>query len=421
MADLNLEQGTAIEKMLTFLRSGEHFFLLSGSAGTGKTFCIRHLVDEARGRLIFTAPTNKATKVLRDTLTSDKYKPECCTIYSLLGLRMEANGEVKELKTPEDPIDLSLYKAVIVDEASMINSALWGFIRSTAREQNVKFIFMGDPAQLPPVKEFRSPVWDNAECVAELKRVMRHDNQILTLATYLRTQVDHPVPKFLRKEDNAGGEGVWLCTEGDFERRILEAAEQGRFSSPNDAKAIAWRNVTVDALNQRIRRRIFEQAAETPWLVGDRVIMLEPAKDLEGDTIATTDDEGTVTNVEVESHPVWKEFKVWRVSVTKDDNKLAVLRVLHESSLVEFERRKEQYAMEARATPRKWKLFWEFCEAFHKVRHSYALTAHRAQGSTYTAVFVDWKDILLNRNRGEAFRCLYVACTRPKRELYLGG
>jgi len=156
---LTLEQGTALEAITDFLRDPEkQFFLLGGYAGTGKTYCIQHLVGLVRGRLIFTAPTNKATKVLRDTLTTDQYKPETRTIYSLLGLRLEANGEVKELTVPEDPLDLTQYRAVIVDEASMINANLMRFIRQTADTQNVKFIFMGDPAQLPPVGEARSPV-----------------------------------------------------------------------------------------------------------------------------------------------------------------------------------------------------------------------------------------------------------------------
>ena len=75
---------------------------------------------------------------------------------------------------------------------------------------------------------------------------------------------------------------------------------------------------------------------------------------------------------------------------------------------------------EARVAPRKWGAFWEFKDAFHKLRHSYAITAHRSQGSTYNAAFVNWQDILLNRNKPEAMRCLYVACSRPKKELYLG-
>lgn len=421
MSQLTLEQGTALEAICEFLADPtQRFFLLSGYAGTGKTYCIQHLIPLVRGRLIFTAPTNKATKVLRDTLSSDRYTPETRTIYSLLGLRLEANGEVKELTVPDDPIDLTQYRAVIVDEASMINENLMRFIRQTADIQRVKFIFMGDPAQLPPVGEARSPVWTQCHAIAELRTVMRHDNQILALATAIRKQVDHPAPTFVRKTDNANGEGVWVCGEGEFEQRILEAAGQGRFSRPGDAKAIAWRNVTVDALNRRIRQRIFDNAASAMWLPDDRIILLEPAKDLNGETVATTDDEGRITRVEEEWHPNWREFKVWRLSVTTDDNRVIALRVLHESFQKLYDARVEELAEAARLDRRKWKTFWDFKDAFHKVRHAYAITAHRAQGSTYEAAFVDWRDILTNRNRSEAFRCLYVACTRPRKELYLG-
>ena len=302
----------------------------------------------------------------------------------------------------------------------MINANLFRFIKQTADTQHIKFIFMGDPAQLPPVGEARSPVWTQCHAIAELRTVMRHDNQILALATAIRKQVDHPAPTFARKTDNANGEGVWVCGEGEFEQRILEAAGQGRFSRPGDAKAIAWRNVTVDALNRRIRQRIFDNAASTMWLPDDRIILLEPAKDLNDETIATTDDEGRITRVEEEWHPTWREFKVWRISVTTDDNRVIVLRVLHDDFRQLHDRKAEELAQAARMDRRKWNSFWDFKESFHKIRHSYAITAHRAQGSTYEAAFVDWKDILSNRNRSEAFRCLYVACTRPKKELYLG-
>jgi len=418
---LTLEQDQAIESMSAFLRDPEkQFFLLAGYAGTGKTFCIQHLIGQARGRLIFTAPTNKATKVLRDTLTTDAYKPECRTIYSLLGLRLEANGEVKELAIPEDPIDLTQYKAVIVDEASMVNSNLFSFVKQTADAQKVKFIFMGDPAQLPPVGELRSPIWGNAHQVTELTRVMRHDNQILTLATAIRKVIDHPAPRVKLDSDNADGIGVWRLGEGEFESRIMQAVDTGRFSQVNEAKAIAWRNVTVDALNRRIRQRIFDNSASQFWLPGDRVLVMEPAKDHNDEVVATTDDEGTVTRVEVDWHPKWREFKVWRINITTDDNRPIVLRVLHEDCLAEHTRKAEELAQAARLDRRKWGGFWDFKEAFHKLRHAYAITAHRAQGSTYEAAFVDWRDILLNRNRSEAYRCLYVACTRPKKELYLG-
>lgn len=416
---LNPEQSAAIDSMLAFLADGAaHFFLLDGPAGTGKTYCVQELVNRVKGRLIFTAPTNKATKVLRDTLTKPEYRPECRTIYSLFGLRLEANGEVKEITVPEDPVDLTQYKAVIVDEASMVNRNLMKFIRQTAVDQRIRFIFLGDASQLPPVGESYSPVWDEAEDVAKLTTVVRHDNQILALATAIRKVIGHPAPRIKLDSNNADGEGVWRLDGRAFEARIMDSVDQGLFSRPNKAKAVSWRNVTVGALNRRIRDRIFDNPT-APWLPDDRVIVIEPAKDLEGNIIATTDDEGTVLRAEEGWHPVWAEFKVWRVSLTTDDNRTIVLQVLHEASKAAFEHKSAEMASAAKVERRRWKDYWEFREAFHKLRHGYAITAHRAQGSTYEEVFVDWRDILLNSNKTEAFKCLYVACTRAKKRLYL--
>ena len=419
---LNEEQSNAVDNMVAFLQAGEsHFFALTGSAGTGKTYCIRELRERIKGRFIYTAPTNKATKVLRDTLTTPEYRPECKTIYSLLGLRLEANGEIKELSKPEEEIDLSLYTAIIVDEGSMVNSTLVKYIQEAALEQDLKFIFMLDLAQLPPVGEQQTKVCEIADETAELTKVMRYDNQILTLATNLRKQVYHPAPSFKPITDNLNGEGIWSLSGREFRERILEAAGNGRFSDGKDAKAIAWTNATTITMNNLIRARLFDDSAMTTWLPTDRVILMEPANDLEGEKVASTDDEGVVLRADIDYHPHYPEFKIWRLTVTLDDNRTIALRTLHEDSQRLAEARIQELLAAAKLDRRKWKQFWDFKEAFHKARHGYAITAHRSQGSTYNAVFVDWRDILSNRTRSEAFRCLYVACTRPKHELYLGG
>lgn len=420
---LNPEQATAVNSILNFLRDydPEHpFFLLEGYAGTGKTFCMQEVIRQFKSRLIFSAPTNKATKVLRETLTNDHYKPECRTIYSILGLRLEANGEVKELAVPEDPLDLSQFSGIVVDEGSMINAQVMHYISLTAREQGIPFIFMGDPAQLPPVKELRSPIWTLAEegNYAKLTQVMRHDNQILALVTRIRNLVDHPCPSITIQSDNADGEGVFVQPGVAFRQRILQAADQGVFNEPGRGKVIAWRNVMVDEYNSLIRNQIFNHPEEL-WLPGDRIIATAPAKDLQDEPMAMTDDEGEVTRVSVDWHPLYPEFKVFRISATFDDNRLAVFQVLHPESKAAWERKSVEMAEAAKMNKKLWRNFWEFKDAFHQVRYGYAITAHRAQGSTYDTAFVDWRDILLNRNRQEAFRCLYVACSRPKKRLIL--
>lgn len=414
---LNEGQTLAVNAMRDFVMRGEElFFALKGPAGYGKTFCVRELIPLIRGRMVFTAPTNKATKVLRESVTSEDYRPDCRTIYSLLGLRLEANGEVKELTVPDDDVDLSRFTAVVVDEASMINSTVMRYIRDAAKCYKIPFIFMGDEAQLPPVGEIRSPVWDITRG-AELVEPMRHDNQILTLATAIRAKQGHPAPMVKILSDNSEGEGVWTLSGRDMQSEILAAARLGRFQVPGDAKAIAWRNVTVDQINKLIRDEIFDKP-KVQWLETDRIVMLEPARDLDGDQIAHTDDEGTITRVAVHPHPMEEDYICYALSVTFDDNRTETIWTLHESSEQAYNIRVNELVEMARANGRYWKNFWGFKENFHKARHSYALTAHRSQGSTYNSVYVAAKDILENRNRREAFQCLYVAITRARKQLY---
>lgn len=416
---LNSGQSAAVEAMLAFVQ-GDHdddFFLLEGAAGTGKTFCVKALINRLKGRLVFTAPTNKATKVLRESVTAPGYKPDCRTIYSLLGLKLEATGEIKELVSPEDPLDLTTFVAVVVDEASMVSSTLMKYIRDTARNQQVRFIFMGDRHQLPPVKEVKSQVWAIGRR-AELTKVMRHDNQILALCTSLRAQMSHPAPNFKLVSANDTDEGVWAFGQGPWLERIMEYAQAGWFSKPGMAKVIAWRNVTVDRLNGIIRNAIFDDAASARWLPGDRLVMTAPAKDWEGEAVASTDDEGEVEQVHVAYHPVYGEFKCYALTVTFDDNEQGTVWVLHEDSELAFNREVERRAAEARADKKLWGKFWNFKDSFHSARYAYALTAHRSQGSTYQIVFVDYRDILLNRTRHEAFQCLYVAFSRARKCVY---
>lgn len=421
---LNDEQQIAFDTISAWLRNREDHrwvMVLSGSAGTGKTYTLKPIIDSFRSRLVFTAPTNKATRVLRTTLASDAYRPHCVTTYSLLGLKLEPSGEVKELVTPEEEIDLSKYAAIVVDEGSMVNKQLLAHLLDAAETYDVKVLFLGDQAQLPPVGEGKSTIWQYEDQVT-LTRVMRFDNQILKLATHLRGIVDHPAPRIRLENDNDGAEGVFALSKQGLYDTISRAAQDERdaWLQPDRSKAIAWRNVNVDGWNATIRMQLFGEHFTTKWLCDDRVIFTSPAKDLEGEPMASTDDEGTIIRISTSYHPLHGDFKIWNVDVRLDDNRLVTARVLHPESLLPWTQRKQELADAARIDGRRWKAFWGFVDDFHGLRHAYAITAHRSQGSTYETAYVDWRDILVNRTRHEAYRCLYVACSRPKSRLYLG-
>lgn len=394
--------------------------LLSGEAGTGKTFCMKQVGLRFPGRIIYTAPTNKATKVLRTSLKDDKFHPLTKTIYSLLGLRMQANGELKELVAPEDDIDLSEYALVVVDEGSMVNNILCQHIdEAKQRYPKLRFLFVGDAAQLPPVKEQDSRIWET-KLRWHLDEQMRNAGPILSLAKELRKQQAQFVKKFAPASVNHENGLVSALGTADFEDWIRQSARAGEFGETNSAKIVCWRNATVDNFNRMVRQVLFD-SPEIPWLSGDRIILTEPAQDfIEDKPMASTDDEGLVDRAEAMPHPLYPYIQCWRLSVTLDDNRMVVLWARHADSETAYVRKCEELSAAARQNGRKWREFWAFKEAFHSVRHAYAITAHRAQGSTYEKTFVNWRDILVNRNSTEAYKCLYVACTRPKKQLILG-
>lgn len=414
------EQQVALDQISTWSSDphpSEPFFTLRGYAGTGKSYCIT-LYAKSPGvktsRLCFTAPTNKAVKVLRNYLNDNQIEARTATIYSLLGLTLQANGEVKEISKPEQPVDLSPYDLIIVDEASMINRFLMSAIREAQETWNVKFLFMGDPAQLPPVGETSSPVWKVSN-TAELTTVMRYGNSMLDLATSIRKVVDHPFPS-IKVETNPP---VYRLTKPEWLVKISDNLELFR---SGEAKVIAWRNVKVDDYNTFIRGQIFgpKTAKENRWLPDDKIVATAHLKDLDDNTFMRTDEEATILQVALGNHPIHSEFEIFNILALDELGKKVTLRTLTPEGLFAVNNRLNELAMEAKSGKKyKWKEFWKLKEAFHEIRHSYAITSHRSQGSSYLKTFVDLEDIMLNRNRQEAFRSLYVACTRQREELYI--
>jgi Cdc6-like AAA superfamily ATPase len=416
-SSLNSDQQHAVAQLIAFIESPypeSWYFCFTGYAGTGKTFCMREVVSRCRASaasFAYTAPTNKAAKVLKEVVG------EAGTIYSLLGLRVDKSGELKTVVGGK-PVDLSDLDVIVVDEASMVNQNLFNHLESAAERFHLKVVFMGDLAQLPPVKEAQSPSLSGF-VGANLTRVMRHDNQILTFATSVREQINHLTPSIKIASDNDGQQGVWKLDQRNFKMEIFNAAQRGDFADGRFAKIIAWRNVRVAEYNNIARAALYgADAVPGFFLSGDRIVAAGPCE--RGDEyLMSTDDEGIVESVAECVHPLEPKYHALELKVRREDNKVVRLLVIHPQSKQTFDNDAEQLAHLARANSKLWKRFWEHKELFHDVRYAYAITAHRSQGSTYNTAFVDFQDILYNRNRKEAFQCLYVASTRPTTKLIL--
>lgn len=380
----------------------DRFFVLGGYSGTGKTTLLKFIRDI--GGFGFSALTNKAAKVVAHTLGCSPL-----TVYSVLGIRMVSDGETMSLQFPDTPPKALRGSTLVVDEASMTNKELFRFICKAAVMLDLRILFVGDPAQLPPVGERRSPVWRLDCSRAFLRQVVRYDNAILTLATALRGCVKSSTFD-LRLKDFADGQQVHYTNSRSFDRIMLDEAPKH--------KVLAWRNKTVEGYNNMIRQHL---GFEDDFCVGDKLMIASPVLDDFDSILHTIDDECDVLAVD---HTARYDIEAWGLSCSFSGS-LHNLLVPTDKGANQLQKALRKEADAAKAQERKigrqaaWKPYWQLKNTFHNVRYGFAQTVHRSQGSTYPSVMVDSKDILYNSNEREACQCFYVGASRPSDVLYL--
>ncbi len=263
----NDEQYEAINRIRHWLKNGDTFFTLAGHAGTGKSTCIKKIIDEYEHEIVVSAPTHKAKKVLMSTTNMNAQ-----TLHSLLGLRPDVDLDNFNPNDPEfAPIaipKITDYDLVIIDEASMINEDLYNIIVEETKDTQTKVLFMGDPAQIPPVGEKESVVFNQFknECY-QLTKIERQSesNPLFNVSSTLRNNLKKPNGGFDKKSEmNDLGEGIrFISDKIEFKNEILKKYTSDEFKLSTDfAKVIAWRNKTVHGANKVIRTALFGKDAD---------------------------------------------------------------------------------------------------------------------------------------------------------------
>ena len=415
MTSLTEHQQAAFDTIYERLARGERFTTLRGYAGTGKTFLIGALIDRIvseEGNVMACAPTHKAAQVLRTHMRDHAVQTQ--TLHAFLGLRLVPDQDGAYVLEPEGDIESYPAGIVIVDEASMIGAAEWGHIQQAPR--HLQWLFVGDPAQLPPVNESASPVFDMPGPL--LKEIHRQGegNPILELARHVRLQKEAPFRS--RFEDN---EGVAVTDNEDgFEESARRTFQSDAFADDaTAARVLAYRNKTVRRYNRAIRTALHGEEAprfkKGEWLVGRETWLHNSVPTLKNS------EEVRVRRASVETYEAddLSTWTVWRLKVRGvHDAWTRTLYVLHEDEHERFENALQERRGAALDQSREWHKFYDLKERFARVDYAYASTVHRAQGSTFDTVFVDVRDLRVCRGP-EQQALLYVAVTRPARRLAL--
>jgi exodeoxyribonuclease-5 len=412
---LSKDQQNAADEFLNFIINPEESEMtISGHSGTGKTFLTQYLVKAAESQIKllklltnsgntlnthFTATTNKAAKVLANTLGE-----ETKTIHSLLGLKVMNNFNTGKTTTQKTGRSEIIYNSIIfVDECSMMDSKLLSIIREMTVD--CKLVFIGDPYQLAPVFETTIPAFTQVTKQVKLTEIQRQakGNPIIELGDKLRKAVQTGVfPKL-----ETVGDAITVLDGAEFQERINNNYSQAK--SSDEHKILAWTNDRVHDYNDYVRERL---VASNDFLVGETLVTNNPILDKKGRPIFSTDSEAEVTAIEeAESMGV----QGWNIQL---DHQVTVFLAKDPK---EVKRIMKHLAREAKLDSSQWKNYFAAKDAFADLRPVHASTVHKSQGSTYNRVFVDLADIGRNNRPEEVARLLYVAITRAKTEAVLYG
>ena len=263
----NEQQAHALNVMDEFIKSDETSMTLSGYAGTGKTSLMEILAKKATKDGVpikFSASTNKAAAVLKSKVSKIGYTAD--TLNKVFGISVEVDSskpyDAKNLVTKLKDAQVWWGTTVIIDEASMINEKNYKILTDIAKENGLKIIFVGDKAQLAPVKENKiSPVFrsTNTKCV-ELTKVERtDDNAILKEATNLRNNQ----PLSMESSFNDEGKGVAFTKDNQTASDVIKYYVGQIKNNPDSFKILAYTNAAVANYNERVRRLLGYQG-ETP-------------------------------------------------------------------------------------------------------------------------------------------------------------
>ena len=462
------DQQKAIDNIISFIATpfnpANFITGLTGAGGTGKTFITKYIIDHciySNSVILCTSPTHKACRVLSSAIGGK----EVVTIQSAFGLRINLKLEDFNPNNPQfDPMakpKLDNVKLLIIDESSMIPAKLVTFIIKQCKSLNIKIIFIGDESQLHPVEEDKSIAFNRCIKINRLTEIVRQaqGNPISDLLAMLRKDITNKTYNFIKfvsrniglAELNEKEEGFLICGRQEFKDLISSHFSDESYTKNIDKyRIVAYTNPCVAQWNNFVRNTIIKDCNRGIINKHDLIMSYTTIVNEYLETVIINSEEYIIKDIVNYTDSRYK-FKGFLVKfqlvhggiITKplfiiDHKDTFTIQMYYKivNTLITEAKKATGHTRIG-----KWKQYYEFKKKYllaaniidkngniictRDIDYGFAITAHKAQGSTYENVFVDLNDMIYNKNnivytdQDDMLRRLYVACSRAHKNLIL--
>ncbi len=400
--------------------------ILTGGPGTGKTTVVHALIrifDSMGMKIALAAPTGRAAKRLSES-TACRAK----TIHRLLEMSFDGDGGRGGFRRNEQ--DLLDEEVVIIDEASMVDSALMAALLR-AIKPGARLILIGDADQLPSVgagRVLNDLIDSGSFATVRLDEIFRQSQASLIVTNaHAINRGEMPVLTdkrndffFLpRRTDAEISATIVELYRTRLPRTYGQLTENGiQIISPSrrgEAGTEHLNRMLQAALNPAARGRAEISFRDKLFRVGDRVMQTRNNYDVlwEDDEEDGTDGQepeevspgrGRARPPQAVGHGEWdEEDRSERGGVFNGDiGVITDIDVPERTMRVRFDDRVAVYT----------------ADMLDDLEHAWAVTVHKSQGSEYPFVIMPMysaSSLLLTRN------LLYTAVTRAQRMVILVG
>lgn len=462
MMELTNQQNKVFEQIKAFLNSDASVFILRGYAGTGKTTMVKVIADyiEQTRQLVMMAPTGRAARVL-----AMKTGHTATTIHKAICSKAHVEPKkVKNIAESEFKFVFSINNSenggnivAIVDEASMVCSRkieheLFMFGTDNLMEDLLTFvrpnfggkvIFVGDPAQLPPVGESVSNAL-RAEYFkekglkvieAELTEVLRQkdDSVILKNAMMIRDLLKKDKRNQLVFEEQK--DDVETIPSEQFLDKYLNYRKE---SGKHDSVIICYSNKSANRYNRDIRKSLY--GGDVPLQENDILLITQNNYRLDrmnGEFVPVL----SIGERIQQSAPVYAQIggKKERIVITLNFIKVTVPNgdgnpipcmlledlLTSDTATISIDENRALYINFCMRNPNLKQGTESFAEALLndeyynaiRAKYGYAVTGHKCQGGEWGKVFVDYTG--RTGLDDDSLRWAYTATTRAQKTLYV--